>query len=197
MSQSIIIALVFGYLSGSIPFGLLLTRLAGMGDIRQIGSGNIGATNVLRTGNRWLAAATLLLDAGKAAAAVLIIQYVYPDTIMPHVLAGVAAFVGHLFPVWLRFKGGKGVAAYIGAMLAINWPVGVIFCAVWLFIAVVRRTSSLAALTAALTAPIFAYVFSGPHLAATAAFMSLLLFFKHRQNLIRLLNDTEPRIGAK
>lgn len=197
MSQSVIIALVVGYVLGSIPFGLVLTRLAGMGDIRSIGSGNIGATNVLRTGNRWLAAATLLLDAGKAAAAVLIIRYVYPDTIMPYVLAGVAAFVGHLFPVWLGFKGGKGVAAYIGAMLAINWAVGLIFCAVWLFIAVVRRISSLAALTAAATAPIFAYVFSGPHLAGTAAVMSLLLFFSHRQNLVRLLNDSEPRIGAK
>lgn len=197
MSQSIIVALAVGYLLGSIPFGLLLTRMAGLGDIRSIGSGNFGATNVLRTGNRWLAAATLVLDAGKAAAAVFIIWAVYPDTIMPHVLAGVAAFIGHLFPIWLKFKGGKGVATYIGMMLAVNWPVGVIFCAVWLFIALVRRLSSLAALTAALTAPIFAYVFSGPHLATTAAFMSLLLFFKHRENLIRLLNNTEPRIGAK
>lgn len=197
MSQSVIVALAVGYLLGSIPFGLLLTRWAGLGDIRNIGSGNFGATNVLRTGNRWLAAATLLLDAGKAAAAVLIIRYVYPDTIMPYVLAGFAAFIGHLFPVWLGFKGGKGVATYIGAMLAINWPVGAIFCAVWLFIALVRRISSLAALTAAATAPIFAYVFSGPHLAGTAAVMSVLLFFKHRENIVRLLNDTEPRIGAK
>lgn len=197
MTQTVISAVVFGYLLGSIPFGLLVTRFAGMGDIRAIGSGNIGATNVLRTGNRWLAALTLLLDAGKAAAAVLIVRYVVPEPPLAYSLAGVAAFVGHIFPVWLRFKGGKGVAAYIGALLGINWIVGLIFCAVWLFIAVVRRTSSLAALTAAVTAPIFAYVFSGPHLAGATAAMSLLLFFTHRTNVMRLMNDTEPRIGAK
>lgn len=197
MSPSILVALAIGYLLGSIPFGLLLTRAAGLGDIRQMGSGNFGATNVLRTGNRPLAALTLVLDAGKAAAAVFIVWAIYPDAIMPRVLAGVAAFIGHLYPVWLGFKGGKGVATYIGAMLAIHWPVGLTFCAVWLFIALVRRMSSLAALTAAATAPIFAYVFSGPHLAATAAFMSVLLFLKHRENIVRLRNDTEPRIGTK
>lgn len=195
MAMDALIAAVMGYLLGSIPFGLLLTRLAGYGDIRTIGSGNIGATNVLRTGNRWLAAGTLLLDGGKAAAAVLIARYFFPYPPLAYSLAGIAAFVGHVFPVWLGFKGGKGVATYIGAMLAINWAVGLIFCAVWLFIAATRRISSLAALTAAATAPIFAYVLSGPHLAAGAALMTLLLFFRHKENVIRLLSDTEPKIG--
>ncbi|MBU1175586.1 MAG: glycerol-3-phosphate 1-O-acyltransferase PlsY [Alphaproteobacteria bacterium] len=190
-----LIAVVFGYLMGSIPFGLILTRLAGLGDIRQIGSGNIGATNVLRTGNRGLAAATLLLDAGKAAAAVLIVRYVVPTPPLAYSLAGMAAFVGHLFPVWLGFRGGKGVATYIGAMLGINWIVGLIFCLVWLIVAVTRKYSSLAALTAAATAPIFAYLWSGVHLATGAALMSVLLIYKHRANIRRLIDGSEPRIG--
>jgi len=193
--MTVVIAAVFGYLLGSIPFGLLLTRMAGLGDIRSIGSGNIGATNVLRTGNRWLAAATLLLDAGKAAAAVLIVRYFVPEPPLAYSIAGMAAFIGHLFPVWLKFKGGKGVATYIGAMLAINWIVGLIFCATWLFIAITQRMSSLSALTAAATAPMFAYAFSGLHLAAGAAVMSLLLFFKHSENIGRLIAGTEPKIG--
>ncbi|UJQ95219.1 glycerol-3-phosphate 1-O-acyltransferase PlsY [Mariluticola halotolerans] len=196
MTNDVIMALVVGYLLGSIPFGLLLTRAAGLGDIRGIGSGNIGATNVLRTGNRWLAAGTLVLDCAKAAAAVLIIRYFVPEPPLAYSLAGMAAFAGHIFPVWLGFKGGKGVATYIGALLAINWQVGLIFCAVWLFIAATRRISSLAALTAAATAPIFAYVLSGPHLAAGTGAMTLLLFFTHRANIARLLSDTEPKIGA-
>ena len=190
-----LLAVAVGYLLGSIPFGLLLTRLAGLGDIREIGSGNIGATNVLRTGNRWLAAATLLLDGGKAAAAVLIVRYFVPDPPLAYSLAGMAAFIGHIFPVWLRFKGGKGVATFAGALLAINWIVGLIFCATWLFIALTQRMSSLAALTAAATAPIFAYAFSGPHLAAGTAVMSVILFFTHGENIRRLLDNTEPRIG--
>lgn len=194
---TVIGAIIFGYLLGSIPFGLLLTRLAGYGDIRSIGSGNIGTTNVLRTGNKGLAAATLLLDAGKAAAAVLIVRYFAPYPPLAYSLAGIAAFVGHIFPVWLRFKGGKGVAAYIGALLGINWIVGLIFMAVWLFIALTQRMSSLSALTAAGTAPIFAYVFSGPHLAGATAAMSILLFFMHRQNIRRLIDGTEPKIGQK
>lgn len=188
-------AIVFGYLLGSIPFGLLLTRAAGLGDIRNIGSGNIGTTNVLRTGNKGLAALTLAFDIGKAAAAVLIVRAMVPYPPLAYSFAGMAAFVGHIYPVWLRFKGGKGVATYIGALTAINWIVGLLFVATWLFIAVVRRTSSLAALTAAATAPIFAYAFSGPHLAGGASVMSLLLFFKHKENIVRLLNGTEPRIG--
>jgi len=196
MTTEMIIAVVFGYLLGSIPFGLLLTRMAGLGDIRNVGSGNIGATNVLRTGNKGLAAGTLLLDCAKAAAAVLVVRYFVPYPPLAYSLAGMAAFVGHIFPVWLGFKGGKGVATYIGALLGINWMVGLIFCAVWLFIAATRRVSSLAALTAAATAPIFAYVISGPHLAAGTAAMTLLLFFTHRANIGRLLRDTEPKIGA-
>ncbi|MCB9993973.1 MAG: glycerol-3-phosphate 1-O-acyltransferase PlsY [Hyphomicrobiaceae bacterium] len=196
MWLQVLVAAIFGYLLGSIPFGLLLTRFAGFGDIRAIGSGNIGATNVLRTGNRWLALATLLLDCGKAVAAVLIVRYFVPYPPLAYSVAGIAAFLGHLFPVWLGFKGGKGVATYIGALLGINWIVGLIFCAVWLFIAVVRRTSSLAAITAAITAPIFSYIFSGPHLASGAAFMSLLLIYKHRANISRILAGTEPKIGG-
>lgn len=195
MMWDVIAALVLGYLLGSIPFGLLLTRAAGLGDIRKIGSGNIGTTNVLRTGNKGLAALTLALDMGKAAAAVLIVRALVPYPPLAYSLAGMAAFVGHIYPVWLGFKGGKGVATYIGALAAINWIVGLAVAATWLFIALVRRMSSLAALTAAATAPIFAYAFSGPHLAAGASLMSLLLFFTHRENIGRLLKGTEPKIG--
>ncbi len=195
LALQIAMAAVFGYLLGSIPFGLILTRLAGLGDIRQIGSGNIGATNVLRTGNKELAAATLLLDAGKAAAAVLIVEYFLPTVFPAYFLAGMTAFVGHIFPVWLRFKGGKGVAAYIGAMLALNWIVGLAFCAVWIFVAFARKYSSLAALTAAATAPIFALLWSGIDLAIGATLMSLLLIQRHQANIRRLIEGTEPEIG--
>lgn len=193
----ILMAIVLGYALGSIPFGLLLTRGAGLGDIRAIGSGNIGATNVLRTGNKGLAAATLLLDAAKGAAAVLIARYLWGDAAA--MIAGLAAFAGHILPIWLRFKGGKGVATYIGVLLGLNWIVGLIFCAVWLVIAFARRVSSLAALTAAITAPIFAYVLSGQNLtlAAVCALMSAILMLTHRENIARLLNNTEPKIGAE
>ena len=196
MTIEIVYAIVLGYLLGSIPFGLLLTRAAGLGDIRAIGSGNIGATNVLRTGNKALAVATLLLDAGKGAAAVLIARYLWGDAIA--MVAGLAAFAGHILPAWLGFKGGKGVATYIGVLLGLNWIVGLIFCAVWLFIAVARRFSSLAALTAATTAPIFAYVIGGQDLAlaAATALMSVILTITHRHNIQRLWNGTEPKIGA-
>jgi glycerol-3-phosphate acyltransferase PlsY len=187
-------ATVLGYLCGSVPFGLLLTRAAGLGDIRAIGSGNIGATNVLRTGNRWLAAATLVLDAAKAALPVLLARGLWGEEAA--MLAGLGAFVGHCFPVWLGFKGGKGVAVFIGSLLALSWPVGLIFCAVWLFIALARKFSSLAALTAGATAPIFAYVVVDERLAATAAVMALLLFFQHRENILRLIAGTEPTIGG-
>lgn len=190
------IAMVFGYLLGSIPFGLLVTRIAGFGDIRSIGSGNIGTTNVLRTGRRDLAALTLVLDAGKGAVAVLVAGYFFPYPPLAYSMAGFAAFIGHIYPVWLGFRGGKGVATYIGVLLGISWPVGLCFCGTWLFIALVRRTSSLAALTAAATAPIYAYVFSGPHLASATVVMSLLLFFKHRENIARLIKGTEPKIGG-
>lgn len=189
-----IIAVIFGYLLGSIPFGLLLTRMAGIGDIRAIGSGNIGATNVLRTGNKGLALATLLLDGGKAALAVLLVRYFVPFPPMAYALAGMAAFLGHIFPVWLGFKGGKGVATYIGAMLAIAWPVGAGFCAVWLLTAITTRYSSLSALIAAIVAPVLAYFFSGPHLLSAAIPMSAILIYKHRENIKRLMSGEETKI---
>jgi len=188
-------AAVLGYLCGSVPFGLLLTQAAGLGDVRSIGSGSIGATNVLRTGNRWLAAATLILDAAKAALPILFARYFWGE--QAAMVCALFAFLGHCFPVWLNFKGGKGVAVMIGSLLALSWPVGLIFCAVWLVIAFARRMSSLSALTAAATAPIFAYVVVGELLAATAAVMAILLFYQHRQNIVRLLNDTEPKIGSE
>ena len=196
------IAAVVGYLLGSVPFGLLITRSAGLGDIRKIGSGNIGATNVLRTGRRGLAAATLILDAAKGAAAVLLARYLWGDTAA--MLAGVFAFLGHCFPVWLNFKGGKGVAVFIGILLGLAWPVGLFFCLVWLVIAFAQRFSSLAALTAAVTSPIFSYVvglydpsIDGTKLAAVAAVLALLLVYNHRANIGRLLNNTEPKIGSE
>jgi glycerol-3-phosphate acyltransferase PlsY len=191
---NLILAAVLGYLFGSIPFGLLLTRAAGLGDIRSIGSGNIGATNVLRTGKRGLAAATLLLDAGKGAVAVLLAGALWGDTAA--MIAAIFAFAGHVFPVWLGFKGGKGVAVYIGVMLALNWIVGLLFCATWLVIAFARRFSSLAALTAAATAPIFAYSFGSLELAAVAGLLSVILILKHWANIRRLWDGTEPRIGG-
>jgi glycerol-3-phosphate acyltransferase PlsY len=190
----LILALALGYLSGSIPFGLILTRAAGLGDIRNIGSGNIGATNVLRTGNKKIAAATLVLDALKAAVPVLVARHFWGEEAA--MLAAVGAFFGHCFPVWLGFKGGKGVAVMIGSLLALAWPVGLIFCAVWLLIAFARKISSLAALTAAATAPIFAYLFGSPLLALTVIALALLLFFQHRENIARLLAGTEPTIGG-
>lgn len=187
------LALILGYVLGSIPFGLVLTRFAGLGDVRAIGSGNIGATNVLRTGRKDIAAATLLLDAGKGAAAVLIAGWLWtPEAAM---IAGVAAFFGHIFPVWLGFKGGKGVATYIGILLALDWRIGLIFCAVWLVIAFAQRYSSLAALTAAATAPMFAFAFSGPQLTIATFILSVTLYITHRENIVRLLKGTESRIG--
>jgi glycerol-3-phosphate acyltransferase PlsY len=197
-----IVVAVVGYLLGSIPFGLLITQAAGLGDVRKIGSGNIGATNVLRTGRRELAALTLLLDALKGLAAVLIARYVFLGDAM--YIAGIAVFLGHCFPLWLGFKGGKGVATFIGVLFGIAWQVGLIFCAVWLLIAAARRMSSLAALTAAVTSPIFAYVAflmgwtpDGIKFAATAALLAALLIYNHRTNIGRLLNGTEPKIGSE
>ncbi|MGN6099607.1 MAG: glycerol-3-phosphate 1-O-acyltransferase PlsY [Devosia sp.] len=197
-----LLAAVLGYLLGSIPFGLLITRAAGLGDVRKIGSGNIGATNVLRTGRRELAAATLVLDALKGTAAVLIARYLWGDDAV--LIAGVAAFLGHCLPVWLNFKGGKGVATFIGILLGWAWPVAVIFCIVWLIIAFAQRYSSLSALTAAVTAPIFAYVaglyldwIDGPRLAAVTALLALVLIYNHRANIARLIEGTEPKIGSE
>ncbi|KKC34735.1 glycerol-3-phosphate 1-O-acyltransferase PlsY [Devosia psychrophila] len=195
MDVNLLYAAVFAYLCGSVPFGLLLTRAAGLGDIRNIGSGNIGATNVLRTGNRWLAAATLILDAAKAALPILVARYYWGENAA--MLAAIFAFLGHCFPVWLNFKGGKGVAVMIGSLLALSWPVGLIFCAVWLVIAFAQKLSSLAALTAAATAPIFAFVVVNEWLAGAVAVMALMLFFQHRANIVRLMAGTEPKIGSE
>jgi len=194
MDITLLFAAVLGYLLGSIPFGLVLTRAFGLGDIRKIGSGNIGATNVLRAGNKPVAAATLLLDAGKAALAVLLVRYFWGETAA--MIAGFAAFLGHLFPVWLNFKGGKGVAAMIGALLALSWPVGAIFCATWLFMALATRYSSLSALSAAGAAPVFSWFFSGWALGLTALALALLLFYRHLDNIKRLMDGSETKIGA-
>jgi len=194
MTYGVILALVFGYLLGSIPFGLLLTRAAGLGDVRKIGSGNIGATNVLRTGNKGLAAATLLLDALKGTAAVLIAGHIAPETA---VWAGLGAFLGHLFPAWLGFKGGKGVATYLGVLIGLAWQVALIFAVVWLAMAFLFRYSSLAALTAAIVVPIALYLISTPQIAGLFVVMSIIVFIKHRENISRLLAGSEGKIGAK
>ncbi|TIQ35889.1 MAG: glycerol-3-phosphate 1-O-acyltransferase PlsY [Mesorhizobium sp.] len=188
------LALIFGYLLGSIPFGLLITRAAGLGDVRQIGSGNIGATNVLRTGNKGLAAATLLLDALKGTAAVLIAGRFAPELALA---AGFGAFLGHLFPVWLGFKGGKGVATYLGVLLGLAWQGMLVFAAVWLAMAFLFRYSSLAALAAAVVVPVALYFISTPQIAGLFAVMSLIVFIKHRANISRLLAGTEGKIGVK
>jgi glycerol-3-phosphate acyltransferase PlsY len=204
--MNFLIAAIVGYLLGSIPSGLLLTRAAGLGDIRAIGSGNIGATNVLRTGNRWLAAATLVADAAKGAIAVLLARWLLSSTPGAEVLmadrlvvygAGIFAFLGHVFPVWLGFRGGKGAATYVGVALALNWIVGLLFCATWLVIALARRQSSLASLTAAITAPIFAFAFDGLPLAAALSVMTVVLYYRHWGNILRLWHGTEPRIGSE
>ena len=188
------IALVFGYLLGSIPFGLLITRAAGLGDVRKIGSGNIGATNVLRTGNKGLAAATLLLDALKGTAAVLVAGHFSPDF---GLAAGFGAFLGHLFPVWLGFKGGKGVATYLGVLLGLAWQGMLVFAVVWLAMAFLFRYSSLAAPTAAVIVPIALYFISTPQIAGLFAVMSLIVIIKHHANISRLLAGSEGKIGAK
>jgi len=195
---------VGGYLLGSIPFGVILTRLITGQDVRSIGSGNIGATNVLRTGRKDLALATLVLDAGKGAAAYLVAQAMFPGVPALAAVAGGAAFLGHLFPVWLGFKGGKGVATFFGLLLAAAWPLGLLAAATWLLVAVLFRMSSLAALIAAVAAPAFA-VLSLPALglpapapvAAVALFTAVLIWVRHHENIARLLKGTEPRIGGK
>jgi glycerol-3-phosphate acyltransferase PlsY len=191
-----IAALIFGYLLGSIPFGLLLTRAAGLGDVRKIGSGNIGATNVLRTGNKKLAAITLILDALKGTVAVVLVRLYGPELGLA-LWAGFGAFIGHLFPVWLGFKGGKGVATYLGVLIGLMWQVALIFAVVWLLVALVFRYSSLAALAAAIAVPVALWFQAPIQLAGLFATMSLILFIKHRANIARLLVGTESRIGAK
>ena len=198
------LAAVGGYLLGSIPFGVILTRLATGEDVRSIGSGNIGATNVLRTGRKDLAFATLILDAGKGAAAFLTAQVLFPGVPAIAAIAGGAAFLGHLFPVWLGFKGGKGVATFFGLLLAAAWPLGLMAGATWLIVAALFRMSSLAALVAAAMAPLFALLplpvmglpASGPVL-ALALVTAALIWLRHHENIARLSKGTEPRIGAK
>ena len=186
---------VIGYLLGSIPFGIVITRALGLGDLRQIGSGNIGATNVLRTGNKPAALATLLLDAGKGAIAVLLARYFAGETAA--LLAGAAAFLGHCFPVWLGFRGGKGMATFLGTLIALDWRIGLIACATWAVTAAISRISSLSALVSAALAPVFAWAMGLPQLALAAAFMAVLIFIRHHANIRRLLDGTEPRIGRK
>ena len=189
------VALLIGYLCGSIPFGLILTRLAGTQDLRTVGSGNIGATNVLRTGHKGLAAATLIGDMLKGTVAVIIAgSYDGPDAAM---LAALGAFLGHLFPVWLGFKGGKGVATYIGVLLGLFWPAALVFAVIWLATAFTSRYSSLSALVAAFVTPIFLWWFGHAALASLFAVLTLLLFYMHRENIKRLQAGTEGKIGER
>lgn len=192
-------SLAGGYLLGSIPFGLVLAKLAGLGDIRKIGSGNIGATNVLRTGNKPLAAAVLILDAGKGAAAALLAAAFAPatDASTALLLAGVAAVFGHNFPVWLGFRGGKGVATTLGTLLAVSWPVGLGACATWLAVAAIFRFSSLAALVSLALAPVYASLLGQPAIAYAAALLAALCWIRHHENIRRLLSGEESRIGGK
>ena len=223
LSWQALFAVAFGYLLGSIPFGLVLTQAAGLGDVRQIGSGNIGATNVLRTGNKGLAAATLVLDALKATVAVLIVhaalkaswnfQFDYlaggavsleaaamsPAQLALYIsaMAGIAALIGHVYPVWLGFKGGKGVATFIGAMLGFFWPGAALFCGVWLVLAVAFRYSSLAALGASVVTVAYALMLGETFLGVLLALTTALIFYKHEANIRRLIAGEEPKIGAK
>jgi glycerol-3-phosphate acyltransferase PlsY len=191
----LVVALGVGYLLGSIPFGLVLTKLAGTQDLRSIGSGSIGATNVLRTGSKALAVGTLLGDALKGTVAVVIMGYYGgPDAAM---LAALGAFLGHLFPVWLKFNGGKGVATYIGVLIGLFWPAAVVFCVMWLAVAFATRYSSLAGLVAAFVTPLFLWWFGPPARASLPVVLTLLLFYKHRENIKRLQAGTENKIGAK
>src|SRR5256714_7705756 len=184
---------VLGYLLGSIPFGMILTKLAGSGDLRSIGSGNIGATNVLRTVHKGLAAATLICDMLRGTVAVVIAGYFGgPNAAM---LAALGAFLGHLFPAWLKFKGGKGVAVYIGVLIGLFWPAAIVFCVIWASTAFTSRYSSLSALVASFVTPIFLWWFGHPALASLFAVLSLMLFYMHRENIQRLQAGTEGRIG--
>ncbi len=189
------IIVILSYLLGSIPFGLVLTKMAGLGDVREIGSGNIGATNVLRTGRKDLALATLLLDAGKGAIAVLVCAYFISAELAP--LAGSAAFIGHCFPIYLKFKGGKGVATFFGTLLAINPLVAALSMMSWLLSALIFRMSSFSALIASIAAPILAFVLIPNLTWLYTLFMTLVIFIRHKDNISRILKGTEPKIGKK
>jgi acyl phosphate:glycerol-3-phosphate acyltransferase len=192
----LLLTAVLGYLLGSIPFGILVTRLMGLGDLRQIGSGNIGATNVLRTGNKRAALATLLLDGGKGAVAVLLARWLVGGEDAAQV-AGLAAFLGHLYPAWLGFKGGKGVATFLGLFLALDWQVGLALCLTWLVSALLTRVSSIAALVAAASAGLWILWLNDGSLLVLALILTVLVYVRHSENLKRLKAGTEPRIGRK
>jgi len=187
------LSLVLSYLLGSIPFGVILTRLGGAGDLRTIGSGNIGATNVLRTGRKGLAAATLLLDMAKGAVAVLLVAHLFPGNAL---LAAAGAFIGHCYPVWLKFKGGKGVATLMGIVVALHWPLGLVYAVVWLGLLAGLRISSVAGMAAALSAPFAAALFGRFDLVLLLLALALIVLWKHRENVDRLFSGTEPRIGS-
>ena len=191
----LLLCAVMGYLLGSIASGMILARVMNLGDLRSIGSGNIGATNVLRTGNKLAAALTLLFDGAKGAVAVLIARQIGGEDAAQ--IAGLAAFIGHCYPVWLGFKGGKGVATFLGLWLALAWPVGLACCAVWLLTALITRVSSLSALVAAASALVWAIVFDRSDTLLLGALVVALVFWRHRSNIARLMNGTEPRIGSK
>ena len=194
-STTLTIVALLAYLLGSVPFGLFITKAMGLGDLRQIGSGNIGATNVLRTGNKPAAAATLLLDAGKGGIAVLIARALVGEDAAQ--IAGLAAFIGHIYPVWLGFKGGKGVATFLGTLLALSWPVGLAACATWLVTAVLSRISSLSALAAAGTSTLWMVVFGQGQMMVLGMVLTLLVYWRHKANILRLRAGTEPKIGKK
>mgnify|MGYP000194450568 CR=1 FL=1 len=194
-SSTLMIVAVLAYLLGAVPFGLLITRALGLGDLRAIGSGNIGATNVLRTGNRAAAAATLLLDAAKGGVAVLAARAVAGEDAAQ--LAGLAAFLGHLYPVWLRFRGGKGVATFLGTLIALAWPVGLAVCGTWLAVAAVTRYSSVAALLAAASSTFWMFGLGETRLLVLGAVLTVLVYLRHHANLARLKAGTEPKLGAK
>lgn len=189
----LILVAVAAYLLGSIPFGLVIAKAFGLGDLRKIGSGNIGATNVLRTGNKPAAALTLICDVGKGAFVVFIARSLFGGNAAE--MAGFAAFLGHCYPIYLGFKGGKGVATFLGTILALAWPIGLAVCATWLATAAALRFSSLAALVAAALSPVYALLLGQPGFAAGLAAMALLIFLRHRGNIMRLVRGTEPRIG--
>lgn len=187
-------AILIGYLMGSVPFGIILTRATGAGDLRQIGSGNIGATNVLRTGRKGLAAATLLLDMGKGLAAVLLVAHLFPDDAP---LAAAGALIGHCYPIWLRFRGGKGVATMLGVALGLWWPLGLAFAIVWLGMLAATRYSSLSGMLAAIATPVTAAMLGVFDLVPLLMALAGVVLWKHRANIARLIDGTEPRVGAK
>ena len=195
--SSYALAMIGGYLLGSLPFGLILTSLAGQGDLRKIGSGNIGATNVLRTGNKFLALATLILDGGKGALAVLLATIIFQEPTLIY-YAGGGAFLGHIYPIFLKFKGGKGVATFLGTLLAISWPFGLFCCLTWFLITLIFRISSLSALAAAFMAPLYSFfIFDNSSLAIFTCMLCIMIFIRHSDNIKRLLSGSEPKIGKK